>query len=147
MLQRRTVGNHGATNSIIRRSHEAFSFVKRMRARPTAHASADLDESTVSAGAAAAATAAAAAQAVASSAVLDDSTVSLSASQRHALIGNSFCVPVVEQLLQPLAALGAAVTVAGVAAAVDGLRLRAAGSAAARRWCSECESAACVFAH
>ena len=72
---------------------------------------------------------------------------SLSASVRHALIGNSFCVPVVEQLLQPLAGLGAAVTVAGVAAAVDGLRLRAAGSAAARKWCSECESAACVFAH
>ena len=72
---------------------------------------------------------------------------SLSASQRHALIGNSFCVPVVEQLLQPLAGLGAAVTAAGVAAAVDGLRLRAAGSAAARRWCSECESAACVFTH
>lgn len=67
--------------------------------------------------------------------------------QRHGLIGNSFSVFVVEQLLSPLRQLAAATSSEGAGQAVAALGLREPGSNAAKRWCSECESAACIFAH
>eukprot|EP01046_Picozoa_sp_COSAG06_P055319 COSAG06_NODE_10137_length_1742_cov_0.953743_2_plen_120_part_00 len=75
----------------------------------------------------------------------------LSDSTRHGLIGNSFSVYVVEQLLSPLRELGSATSATGVKRAIEGLRLRnisvGGGGADARRWCSACESAACIFIH
>jgi hypothetical protein len=71
----------------------------------------------------------------------------LTAAQRHALIGNSFSVPVVKQLLRPMRALGEATTAVAAARAVRQLDLRERGCNAARAWCSECESAACIFVH
>jgi hypothetical protein len=66
---------------------------------------------------------------------------------RHQLVGNSFSVPVVAQLLAPLRELAEARDDASAAVAVARLQLREAETPAARRWCSLCESAACCFVH
>ena len=75
----------------------------------------------------------------------------LSSRERHQLIGNSFSVHVVAQLLEPLRALGECAEEQDAAAAVAALKLRGdggrAGGRAAKKWCSECESAACCWVH
>lgn len=68
----------------------------------------------------------------------------LSDDQRHALLGNSFCVPVVRQLLRRLKPLGDATTAEAQAQAQFELRLLPLGNPAAREWCSNCNSRKCV---
>ena len=79
----------------------------------------------------------------------------LSSRQRHMLIGNSFSVFVVEQLLRPLKALGDCVEEEGAKTAMIELGLRdrlndrgdKLATDAAKKWCSHCDSAAHCFTH
>ena len=71
----------------------------------------------------------------------------LSARQRHMLIGNSFSVHVVEQLLRPLRPLGECGSEAEAEAVLDGMGLRDGYSLSSSKWCSDCESAACCLTH
>lgn len=68
----------------------------------------------------------------------------LSDDQRHALLGNSFSVPVIRQLLRRLKPLEDATTAEAQAKAQAELRLLPLGSPTAREWCSNCNSRKCV---
>lgn len=68
----------------------------------------------------------------------------LSDDQRHALLGNSFSVPVIRQLLRRLKPLGDATTADARGKAQVELRLLPLGSRAAREWCSNCNSRKCI---
>lgn len=64
--------------------------------------------------------------------------------RRHALLGNSFSVPVVRQILRRLKPLAEARTKEERGVAVKEMRLLAFGSPVAIRWCSNCGSRVCV---
>jgi hypothetical protein len=68
----------------------------------------------------------------------------LSDEQRHALLGNSFSVPVVRQLLRRLKRLASAATEEERVEAVKAMDLLPLGSAVATRWCPDCYSRVCV---
>jgi hypothetical protein len=64
--------------------------------------------------------------------------------ERHGLLGNSFSVPVMQQILRRLAPLAAAATRGEKGAAVEALKLRREGTRGALKACSSCMSAACM---
>lgn len=64
--------------------------------------------------------------------------------QRHELLGNSFSVPVVRQLLKRLKPLAQAQTAVERKETVEGMKLLPLGSAVATRACDACYSRVCV---
>lgn len=68
----------------------------------------------------------------------------LTDAKRHALLGNSFSIPVVRQILRRLKKLAEAKAEEERTQAIAALNLLAVGSAAATRFCSNCSSRVCV---